>query len=169
MLLGSEGILGVITEAWVRVQPRPEFRAARGVVFDSFIEGGEAVRALAQSGLGPSNCRLIDAEEARFTGTADSALLVLGFESTDSSVDALLERGLAICREHGGSPRERSSDSVADWREAPPPTRSSRPAGRSPTTTRWGGITGPGTTSSGRMSSPPRSEAPRQRSIRRGS
>jgi alkyldihydroxyacetonephosphate synthase len=118
MLLGSEGILGVITEAWVRVQPRPSFRAARGVVFDSFIEGGEAVQALAQSGLGPSNCRLIDAEEARFTGAADSALLVLGFESTDSSVDALLERGLAICREHGGSPREPSSDSVADWREA---------------------------------------------------
>jgi alkyldihydroxyacetonephosphate synthase len=118
MLLGSEGILGVITEAWVRVQPRPEFRAARGVVFDSFIEGGEAVQALAQSGLGPSNCRLIDEEEARFTGAADSALLVLGFESTDSSVDALLERGLAICREHGGSPREHSSGSVADWRAA---------------------------------------------------
>jgi alkyldihydroxyacetonephosphate synthase len=117
MLLGSEGILGVITEAWVRVQPRPLFRLARGVAFDSFIEGAEAVRALAQSGLGPSNCRLIDADEARFTGAADSALLVLGFESTDSPVDALLERGLAICREHGGSPREASS-SVGDWREA---------------------------------------------------
>src|SRR3954451_23840519 len=118
MLLGSEGILGVITDAWVRIQPRPEFRASRGVVFDSFIEGGEAVRALAQSGLGPSNCRLIDAEEARFTGAADSALLVLVFESTDSSVDALLDRGLAICREHGGSPRDPSSGSVGDWREA---------------------------------------------------
>jgi alkyldihydroxyacetonephosphate synthase len=118
MLLGSEGVLGVITEAWVRVQPKPRFRAARGVVFGSFIEGGEAVRALAQSGLGPSNCRLIDADEARFTGAADSALLVLGFESTDSPVDALLERGLEVCRSHGGSPRDSSSGSVGDWREA---------------------------------------------------
>jgi alkyldihydroxyacetonephosphate synthase len=117
MLLGSEGALGVITEAWVRVQPRPLFRASRGVAFDSFIEGVDAVRALAQCGLGPSNCRLIDADEARFTGTADSAFLVLGFESTDSPVDALLERGLAICREHGGTPRE-SSASVGQWREA---------------------------------------------------
>jgi alkyldihydroxyacetonephosphate synthase len=117
-LLGSEGVLGVITEAWVRVQPRPRFRAARGVGFDSFIEGVEAVRALAQSGLGPSNCRLIDADEARFTGAADSALLVLGFESTDSAGDALLERGLEICRSCGGSVREPSSGSVGDWREA---------------------------------------------------
>jgi alkyldihydroxyacetonephosphate synthase len=117
MLLGSEGILGVITEAWVRIQPRPRFRGARGVAFDSFIEGVEAVRALAQSGLHPSNCRLIDENEARFTGAAESSLLVLGFESTDSPVDALLERGLAICHEHGGEPREASS-SVGDWREA---------------------------------------------------
>jgi alkyldihydroxyacetonephosphate synthase len=118
LLLGSEGGLGVIAEAWVRVQPKPRFRAARAVGFDSFIEGVEAVRGLAQSGLGPSNCRLIDEQEARFTGAADSPLLVLGFESTDSSVDALLERGLAICREHGGSPRDPSSGSVGDWREA---------------------------------------------------
>jgi alkyldihydroxyacetonephosphate synthase len=118
LLLGSEGALGVITEAWVRVQPKPRFRASRGVSFSSFIEGGEAVRALSQSGLEPSNCRLIDGEEARFTGAADSPLLVLGFESTDSPVDALLERGLAICRECGGVPREPSSASVGDWREA---------------------------------------------------
>jgi alkyldihydroxyacetonephosphate synthase len=118
LLLGSEGALGVITEAWVRVQPKPRFRASRGVSFSSFIEGGEAVRALSQSGLGPSNCRLIDGEEARFTGAADSPLLVLGFESTDSPVDSLLERGLAICRECGGVPREPSSASVGDWREA---------------------------------------------------
>ncbi len=118
MLLGSEGILGVITEAWVRIQPKPEHRASRAVTFGSLLDGAEAVRALAQSGLHPSNCRLIDEHEARQTGAADSALLVLGFESTDSSVDALLERGLAICREHGGTPREASSGSVGDWREA---------------------------------------------------
>jgi alkyldihydroxyacetonephosphate synthase len=118
LLLGSEGSLGVITEAWVRVQPRPRFRDSRGVSFSSFIEGGEAVRALGQSGLFPSNCRLIDELEARQTGAADSALLVLGFESTDSPVDALMERGLEICRSCGGTPREPSSGSVGDWREA---------------------------------------------------
>ena len=37
MLVGSEGILGVIAEAWVRVRPRPEFKASRGVEFDDFL------------------------------------------------------------------------------------------------------------------------------------
>ena len=85
MLLGSEGTLGVITDAWVRVQPRPEHRASRAVRFATFLGGAEAVRALAQSGLDPANCRLIDELEALQTGAGDGthAVLVLGFESTD--------------------------------------------------------------------------------------
>src|SRR4051812_18405404 len=62
MLLGSEGILGVITEAWVRVQPRPEHRASRTVRFERFDDGAAAVRAIVQSGLRPANCRLIEAD-----------------------------------------------------------------------------------------------------------
>ena len=46
LLIGSEGMLGVITEAWVRVRPRPRFRASAGVLFDSF-EAGAARRARA--------------------------------------------------------------------------------------------------------------------------
>jgi alkyldihydroxyacetonephosphate synthase len=125
LLLGSEGILGVITEAWVRVQPKPRFRASRAVRFKDFMNGGEAVRALAQSGLNPANCRLVDALEAQQTGAGDGsfALLVLGFESTDAEVDALLARGLAICKAHGGVWDEPSGDAgaggaVGAWREA---------------------------------------------------
>ena len=39
MLLGSEGILGVITEAWVRVRERPRFKLSRAVGFDGFAAG----------------------------------------------------------------------------------------------------------------------------------
>jgi alkyldihydroxyacetonephosphate synthase len=124
MLIGSEGILGVITEAWVRVQPRPEHRASTPVQFASFLEGAEAVRALAQSGLHPSNCRLVDALEAAATGAGDgeSALLVLGFESIDHPVDEPMRRGLEICRKHGGKFEEGGSGgrsgAVGAWREA---------------------------------------------------
>jgi alkyldihydroxyacetonephosphate synthase len=121
MLLGSEGILGVVTEAWVRVQPKPAFRAARAVRFKDFMNGAEAVRALAQSDLHPANCRLVDALEAQHTGSGDGthALLVLGFESTDHDVEGALARGLAICREHGGAPDEPSAGgAVGAWREA---------------------------------------------------
>jgi alkyldihydroxyacetonephosphate synthase len=104
MLIGSEGILGVITEAWVRVQAAPRFKASAGVLFDGFDAGARAVRALGQSGLHPSNCRLLDPSEAALTGAAPEgrALLVLGFESADHPLDAWMDRAVECCRDHGG-------------------------------------------------------------------
>jgi alkyldihydroxyacetonephosphate synthase len=123
LLAGSEGILGLITSAWVRVQPRPEHRASAGVRFPDFARGAECVRAISQSGLSPSNCRLLDAGEAELTmaGDGSHALLVLGFESTDHPVESALDRGLAICAEHGGTAaprREGGGDAVGSWRSA---------------------------------------------------
>jgi alkyldihydroxyacetonephosphate synthase len=118
LLLGSEGILGVITEAWVRVQPRPRHRAARTVGFASFARGAEAVRAVVQSGLRPAGCRLIDALEARQTGMGDRDVLVLAFESTDRAVDHELAQALELCRDHGGEPDEPSAGAAGAWREA---------------------------------------------------
>ena len=106
LLIGSEGILGVITEAWVRVQARPVFKAKADVAFPSFEAGAEAVRALSQSGLYPSNCRLLDGGEAAMTGADQSgrALLVLGFESADHPLEAWMDRALECCGDHGGEP-----------------------------------------------------------------
>src|SRR5207248_4620086 len=125
MLAGSEGTLGIITEAWVRVQPRPAHRRAAAARFEGFMRGAECVRAISQSGLDPANCRLIDAREARVTMAGDGTrdLLVLGFESTDHAVDAAMERALAICAAEGGVAEERGGeaaggDAVSSWREA---------------------------------------------------
>jgi alkyldihydroxyacetonephosphate synthase len=51
MFIGSEGTLGVISRAWMRLQPRPEFRAGASVRFHSFFAAARAVRAIAQAGL----------------------------------------------------------------------------------------------------------------------
>jgi alkyldihydroxyacetonephosphate synthase len=106
MLIGSEGILGVIGEAWMRVRPRPEFKASCAVEFDDFLVAAGAVREISQAGLYPSNCRLLDATEAGTTGagSGEKSLLVLGFESAHHPVDAPIELALAIAREHGGDP-----------------------------------------------------------------
>src|ERR687896_360985 len=82
MLIGSEGTLGVITEAWMRVQDRPRWKASAGV--------------------------LLDEREGALTMAAPDgqALLVLGFESADHPVDAWLERALELAHDHGGDARE---------------------------------------------------------------
>jgi alkyldihydroxyacetonephosphate synthase len=126
MLIGSEGILGVITEAWVRVQPRPDRKASCAVAFASFAAGAEAVRELSQSGLDPANCRLLDAAEARWNGAGDGehAMLMLGFESAHHPVEADLELALQAARDQGGEPGpvrsggERKGEASSAWRDA---------------------------------------------------
>lgn len=104
LFLGSEGALGVITEAWMRVQDRPQFKGSAAVHFGDLGTGAEATRAVAQSGLFPTNCRLLDGREAALSaGAADvGALLVLGFESADHPVGPWLDRAVELCRDHGG-------------------------------------------------------------------
>jgi alkyldihydroxyacetonephosphate synthase len=111
LLIGSEGILGVITEAWMRVQDAPRFKESAAVLFDSFDSGAQAVRALSQSGLHPSNCRLLDPDEAALAGAAPDrqALLVLGFESADHELGPWMARALELCADHGGRPREHAA------------------------------------------------------------
>ena len=103
MLLGSEGTLGVVTEAWLRVQPRPTHRWAATVAAESFIAGAAAVRTLLHDGLLPATCRLIDAAESATTGTLGTgeAALVLGFESYGAPVDAVASRALDLVRDAG--------------------------------------------------------------------
>ena len=104
LFIGSEGVLGIISQAWMRLQSRPTFRAGGSVKFKSFFGAARAVRAIAQAGLYPSNCRILDPAEAYNTGAADGsvAILVLAFESGDHPLDAWMKRSLECCADHGG-------------------------------------------------------------------
>lgn len=104
LVLGSEGTLGVITEAWMRLQDKPRFRASASIRFTDYFAAARCVRALAQSGLTPSNCRLLDPMETIFSGVGDGrfAVLVLGFESADHALPTWMARALELVRDHGG-------------------------------------------------------------------
>ncbi|MEU6213776.1 FAD-binding oxidoreductase [Streptomyces sp. NPDC047023] len=104
LFLGSEGALGVITEAWVRLQERPSHKASAALSFTDFDAALRAVRAVAQSDLSPANCRLLDAGEAAMSGASHdgSAVLVLGFESADGPVSGRLGQAVDLARSHGG-------------------------------------------------------------------
>jgi len=97
LFLGSEGALGVITEAWMRLQEPPQHRAGASVRFADWERAVEAVRLIAQSGLYPANCRLLDPAEAFLNAGSSQSVLVLAFESADHPVDALLNRALELC------------------------------------------------------------------------
>jgi alkyldihydroxyacetonephosphate synthase len=105
LVLGSEGALGIITEAWLRVQPRPRWRASASVHFENFEDGVTASRVLAQSGLFPSNCRLLDPGEAMLHQVAEgsASVLLLAFESADHPIEPWMERALSIATDLDGN------------------------------------------------------------------
>jgi alkyldihydroxyacetonephosphate synthase len=118
LFLGSEGTLGIVTRAWMRLQDRPRFRAAASARFTRFADGVAATRALAQSGLHPANCRLLDATEAMLTGSGDgtASVLLVAFESADHALDAWITRAVECVRDHAGHVDDESVSVRADDR-----------------------------------------------------
>lgn len=64
LMIGSEGALGIVTEATLRVSPLPTDRADLCVRFEHMTDGVKACRLLAQSDLAPTMVRLYDPEDA---------------------------------------------------------------------------------------------------------
>ncbi len=104
LVIGSEGILGIITEAWMRVQARPRFRASAGVTFSSLEACAEAARHIVQAKLWPANCRVLDPGEAANAAGLDGqhALLVLGFESAEVPQADFIRAAITIARDFKG-------------------------------------------------------------------
>ena len=116
MLIGSEGILGVITAAWMRTFHIPRFKASRTYLFSTFDEAIQALRYLVQSGLQPSNCRVIDPLEALINQAGDGshAIMIVAFESAHYPVTDLLALADDCIRDYGGMPSSghRSNDAT---------------------------------------------------------
>ena len=114
LIIGSEGALGVITEAWMRLQGRVAHKAAAGFRFSGFLQAAAAVRQISQAGLFPANVRIVDGVELAVNGAGDGSftLMAVSFESSDHPVEAWMERAEEICLDHGGTPD-------ADWRNDP--------------------------------------------------
>ena len=126
--IGSEGIMGIITSASMRLQDRPTFRASSTVEFEDYQDALNALRQISQSGLFPANCRLLDSSEALLNGAGDGSrhLLILSFESADHDKSYALERALEIAAENKGlyeDPQTQSKDahrsgSSGNWRSS---------------------------------------------------
>ncbi len=125
LVLGSEGQLGVITRATVRVRRRPEILEVVGTLLPTWEAGLEASRALLQAGVPLDLLRLSDAPETevalavglaghawarpllggwlRLRGIRGSGCLLLtGAAGTLQQVEDALERSRPLLRRHGG-------------------------------------------------------------------
>jgi alkyldihydroxyacetonephosphate synthase len=129
LVLGSEGTLGVVTSAWIRVQTRPRYRSNISILFSEFGSAVAAARALAQSNLFPTNCRVLDPGEAALNQVGDGrAVLIVAFEDDLPTRDRL-EAATALAMQYGGvapsGARHREStheaaanDAGAQWKDA---------------------------------------------------
>jgi alkyldihydroxyacetonephosphate synthase len=129
LLLGSEGVFGVIVEATVRITPRAARSDERGMLFRSFADGVAAVRALRRAEVGHAIARLSDAGETelslllrhdpsrRFDPTAAAlglaaragygagrCALIYGAEGARADVALTMFRARSILLRHGGLP-----------------------------------------------------------------
>ncbi|MDY6796102.1 MAG: FAD-binding oxidoreductase [Actinomycetota bacterium] len=130
LCIGSEGFLGVITEATMRIRPAPEVMDYRGLIFRNFAVGVSAIREMIQQGLVPTCVRLSDRGETALaqairhtTGPTwkrkgenmaltllakrgysfdDGAFMVLGLEGEREEADYLRAGILRLCRKLGG-------------------------------------------------------------------
>ncbi len=105
MVIGSEGIFGIVTEAWMRIQRRPVFRATAGITFPSWEAGYDAVRQIVQAKLWPANLRILDpAEAGRAAGMdGDRSLVIVSFESAELTQRHNIAQAVEIARGAGGT------------------------------------------------------------------
>lgn len=122
MVLGSEGRLGVITQARVRISRLPEAEAFYGVFFPTWEQGMAAVRQMAQERLPLSMMRLSNPQETETTLLlsgkawvpaatkglalvgygAERSLLIFGVTGSAAHVRRTRAQAAALCRRHGG-------------------------------------------------------------------
>lgn len=126
LIAGSEGTLGIITEATVRIHRIPQAKEYTGVIFKDFISGMNAVRRIVQAPLPMAILRLSDEDETegyrRLQGSRRKgfgqklvagylklrgfdqrfSLLILGVEGEIGIVKPAHRQALKICREEGG-------------------------------------------------------------------
>ena len=128
LLVGSEGVYGIITRATLRLSPLPQTTADGAFLFNSFAEGTTAVRAIMQRGLTPALVRLSDETETRTSfamrqthqgwgGIKEKlglqllarsgksfdhgAVLLLRFEDSAEQVKMAFREAKALCKAHG--------------------------------------------------------------------
>lgn len=122
LFLGSEGHLGVVVEAVLRAHPKPEAKAARGLLLPSFTQALHRARKMVQAGIRPASLRVSNAEETRalfatrgVEGDESRSFVLLEFEGSAERVPEEMEAAVALWTE--GRVLDLGAEAAAGWEE----------------------------------------------------
>jgi glycolate oxidase len=109
LMVGSEGTLGIITMARLKIYPLPEARAAVLAHFNELEAAGRTVSAIMEKGIVPSACELMDRTTIKAVNTYDpnlniadcEAMLLIEVDGAPCSVESGADRVAACCRDLG--------------------------------------------------------------------
>ena len=140
LIVGSEGVLGVITGLLMRVRTRPARHCYEGVVFDTFEGAAEALRIAVQDRATPDVVRLTDELQTSLLLAAGEAsrrrapagrhglrsrvgvLVIVGWEGQRDSVERRRLHTMTLLRRGGGRRSARPRDGPGRRRASRRPT-----------------------------------------------
>ncbi|MES2758612.1 MAG: FAD-linked oxidase C-terminal domain-containing protein [Pseudomonadota bacterium] len=111
IFIGSEGMLGIVTEVTVKLVPKPQSARVIMASFDDVVTGGNAVASVIAAGIIPAGLEMMDRTSSRMVepfvkagyDTDAAAILLCEADGTQLEVDEEIERMTAVLQAAGAS------------------------------------------------------------------
>ena len=109
LFVGSEGTLGIITKAMLKIQPLPEVRLVASGYFNSAFEAGKCVRGIITRGFDPSGTEILDYKTLKaveeYSGTLKfpecGAVVLVELDGNRDDVEMRLDKLEDVFKEMG--------------------------------------------------------------------
>jgi glycolate oxidase len=111
LIVGSEGTLGIVTEAILRLIPKPQARRTLLATFDRLVDSGHAITKILSSGILPAAMELMDNACIRAVENFQpcglpldvEALIIIEVDGHPKAVEEEIYHCEAVCRQMGAT------------------------------------------------------------------